>query len=198
MNQKNDDLPVTQLLAAVQAGEADAWDRLLARVYRELHVLARHAMAKERAGNLLQTTALVNEAYLRLVRTQAEPFKNHGQFFRAAASAMRRILIDEARRRRVRDASVAGARSERVFGDGTAPDPWTDQFLADLEALNGALTRFEQNGQHAQKARVIELRYFAGLTIEQTSEVLGVSSATVKRDWEFARTWLKRELDQTR
>lgn len=190
------DHEVTELLSAVQAGEADAWDRLIERVHQELHLLAHRQLAREQSGNVLQTTALVNEAYLRLVRDRREPLTNQGHFFRAAATAMRRILIDEARRRRVRrqnDGGARGAMPESL----QAEESFAEHALEDIEALDRALQRLAAIDRDQQKTRIIDLRFFAGLTIEQTAQVLAISPSTVKRDWEFARAWLQRELERS-
>ncbi len=182
---------VTQLLARVRAGERDAWSELLARVETELHRLAHLQMEDERTGHLLQTTALVNEAFLRLVRSPGT-CEHRGEFFAVAASAMRHVLVDEARRRKSLKRG-GGAHALTISQLAEVPADAEGGEL-DLEAVDRALASLENDARHAKKSKLVELRFFAGLTLEETADVLGVSLATVKRDWEFARAWLKREL----
>jgi RNA polymerase sigma factor (TIGR02999 family) len=176
---------VTRILAELGAGDASALDRLLPLVYDELRVIASSQLRREASGHTLDPTALVHEAFLRLV-DQREGFKNRGHFFGVAAQAMRRILVDYARRRRAlkRDGGVRVTLTE-----GAGPDTGAaEQVLAVDEALG----RLEQ--MDPRLARVVELRFFAGLSVEETALALGISSATVKRDWAAARAWLQREL----
>jgi RNA polymerase sigma factor (TIGR02999 family) len=181
---------VTRILAAIEAGEAGATDDLLPIVYDELRDLARQRLAQERPGQTLQATALVHEAYLRLVGgsdDDAGGWEGRGHFFGAAALAMRRILVERARRRgRVRH----GGGRARVDLDvavqlGEEPDD-------DLLALDTALDDLEAYDE--RKARVVLLRHFGGLGVEETAAALDVSPATVKSDWSFARAWLHRKL----
>lgn len=180
---------VTQILAAMDRGEADASHRLLDLVYGELRDLAQARIAREPSGLTLQPTALVHEAYLRLVDPSGEttPFKNRAHFFAAAAEAMRRILIDRARRRgRIKHGG--GRRREALTDlDGGAPSE-----SLDLVELDDALARLGAMDQRLRE--VVMFRFFAGLSVEQTAEVMAISPRTVKRDWEFARTWLHREM----
>lgn len=176
------------MLDAAAAGDAAATERLFPLVYQELRRVAGALMAREQPGQTLQPTALVNEAYLRLVGTGDLKWQSRGHFFGAAATAMRRILIDRARQvqaRRKREAQVAGELpSLDSSGGATTPE--------ELIELDGALG--ELAARDARQHQVVMLRFFAGLTVEQTAEVMGVSAATVKTDWAFARAWLTREV----
>lgn len=184
-----DPAEVTQLLERWSAGEGAALDRLLPLIYGELRQLAGRYLRRERSDHTLQTTALVHEAYLRLADQQHVRWQNRSHFFAIAAQAMRRILVDHARR------YEAGKRFhphnrvalEHVAELGHEP---TFDFLG-LDAALDALARLDP-----QQARVVELRFFGGLTIEETAEVLGISPATVTRDWRMARVWLRREMER--
>lgn len=178
---------VTQLLNAITDGDADALDRLFPLVYEQLRSQARRELRRERADHTMNATGLVHEAYLALVQLDRISWRGRAHFFGAAAQAMRRILIDYARRR---NAEKRGAGAEHV--------PLEDVVLAakerpaDLIALDAALERLEQlNPRHA---RVVECRFFAGMEVEETAAALSISPATVKRDWTMARAWLNREL----
>lgn len=172
------------MLGAAREGGSDAADELFPLIYAELRQIARAKMAGEKAGNTLQATALVHEAWLRLGQRQ---FKNRGHFFGAAAEVMRRILIDNARRR---SAARHGGGVERIDLDVIeVMAPVQD---AELLALHDALTAFAAHD--ARKAELVKLRYFIGLTIDEAAEVLGVSAPTAKRDWAYARAWLYREI----
>ncbi len=177
---------VTQLLAQWTDGDARALDALFPLVYDELRRLARSYLQRERSGHTLQSTALVHEAYLRLVNQNAS-WQNRAHFFGIAAQMMRRILIDHARARnaaRRGDGVCKVTLDEDVAGVG--------QRDIDIIALDEALTRLAQ--LDAQQSRIVELRFFAGLSIEDTSEVMKISPATIKRDWAMARAWLYREM----
>ena len=177
---------VTHLLHAWREGDNDALERLTPMVYQELRRLAHHHMRGERADHVLQTTALVHEAYLRLIDLEL-PFKDRVHFFAVSARLMRRVLVDLARERKAAkrggSAVVLPLEEELVPGSG----PGTDILVIDL-ALE------ELAGFDARKARVVELRLFGGLTIEETAEVLEVSHATVERDLKMAKAWLARQL----
>lgn len=178
---------VTRILTAIERGDARSTDELLPVVYHELRRLAAHKMASEPAGHTLQPTALVHEAWLKLVDSPAQSWQNRAHFFGAAAEAMRRILIDRARRKR---RQRRGSGAEHVDADnldiaGPMPD---DQLLA----LNDALDRFA--ALEPQQAELVKLRYFVGLKIEEAAEVLGISVATAKRWWAYARAWLFNEI----
>lgn len=179
---------ITQLLEAMEKGDPQAASQLLPLVYDELRQLAARELAKERAGQTLQPTALVHEAYLRLVGTSDEERWDHrGHFFVAAAIAMRRILIDKARYKK---RHIRGGDRQRVpmhSSLAAAPEP-DDQLLALDEALNKLAER------DPMKARLVELRYFAGLSGDQAAQVLGISPSTADRHWVYARAWLRREI----
>ncbi|CAG0964365.1 hypothetical protein PHYC_00901 [Phycisphaerales bacterium] len=174
---------VTRLLVAIERGEAGATDQLLPLVYDELRRLAAARLGGERPGHTLQPTALVHEAYLRLIGDSQVRWESHAHFFGAAAIAMRRILIERARRKRPDKGGPAMATEIR---DDTDPEH------VDLLALNDALDKLSK--MDARLTDVVHLRFFAGLTVEQTADVLKSSPRTVKRDWNFAKAWLKREL----
>src|SRR5262249_2311116 len=179
---------VTRILRAIEEGDALAAGQLLPLVYDELRKLAAQKLAHEQPGQTLQATALVHEAYLRLVDTeQAQQWNSRGHFFAAAAEAMRRILVDQARQKR--SLRRGGNFKRRTIEDLEieAPEP-----SVDLLAVHEALERFQ--GVDAVAAQVVKLRYFAGLTIPQTAEALGISPSTADRSWAYARAWLHAEL----
>lgn len=181
---------VTQLLAAMQAGDQKAAGDLLPLVYDELRKLARARMAKEGENLTLEPTALVHEAYLRVVgQTDAAKWDHRGHFFAAAAIAMRRILVERARHQKRIKHGGGRARVE-LSDDAAVARPAEDQ--TDLVALDDALSKLEQ--VDARKAQVVMLRYFAGLSIEETAASMNLSPATVKNEWAFARAWLHREM----
>jgi RNA polymerase sigma factor (TIGR02999 family) len=159
-------------------------------VYDELRRLAHHYLQNERHGHTLQSTALVHEAYVRLVGQSPPQWQNRSHFFGVAAHLMRQILVDYARGHR---AGKRGGDSFKLTLEDAAPT--AQPVDVDIVALDDALKTLTQ--MDPQQGRVVELRFFAGLTIEDTSEVLGISAATVKREWTIARTWLFRELDRT-
>jgi len=181
---------VTRILNAIEQGDVKATDELLPLVYEELRLLAAQKLSHEPPGQTLQATALVHEAYLRLVKEERQSWTGRGHFFAAAAEAMRRILVDNARRKKTQR---KGGDYRRV--DLAASEAVTQEELRcdDLLALDQALEKLSQ--RDALKARVVSLRYFAGLTIEQTACSLGISPATAKRYWTYARAWLIREMD---
>jgi RNA polymerase sigma factor (TIGR02999 family) len=182
---------VTQLLVAWGNGNASAGEELLAAVYTELHAQAARAMRREAVDHTLQPTALVHEAYLRLIDQTRVQWKNRAQFFGVAAQLMRRILVDHARGR---DAAKRGGGIAAItLEDADAAAEQSSADAVDVLALHDAIDRL--GALDPQQARVVELRYFGGMSIEETAEVLGISSATVKREWAVARAWLKRELD---
>ena len=180
----------TALLLAWGRGEKDAFDRLVPLVHDELHRLARHYMAGERTGHTLQTSALVNEAYLRLIDISQVRWQNRTHFFAMAARTMRRILVDSAR---ARNNQRRGGDVVKVSLDEAvvvARDP-----RQDLVAVDDALGRLAT--AHPRQAEVVELRFFGGLTLEETATALAMSVDTVKRDWRFAKLWLLRDLRAT-
>jgi RNA polymerase sigma factor (TIGR02999 family) len=177
---------VTQLLRAWSDGQHEALERLMPLVYEELHRLARHYMSRERSGHILQTTALVNEAFLRLVDARHVNWQNRAHFFAISASLMRRILVDFAR-----------SYQSQKRGSGVRPvslDEGLDvtEERLDLASLDDALKTLAI--LDPRKSRVVELRFFGGLSMEEVAEVLQVSPETVKRDWKLAKAWLLREM----
>lgn len=180
---------VTRLLVELQGGHAEVSEQLIPLVYAELHDLAVSYLRRERSDHTLQPTALVHEAFLRLVDQRATTWQNRAHFFGIAAQAMRRILLDHARRRRA--SKREGAAQRVTLDEGIAETP---QRSIDLIALDVALERLKAMDE--RQYRVVELRFFGGLDVEQTAEVLGISPATVKRDWTFAKAWLQRELSE--
>ncbi len=178
---------ITSLLVAWSKGDQLALERLTPLVYDELHRLAQRYMAKERSGHTLQTSALVNEAYVRLIDWQNVEWKNRAHFFGVAASMMRRILVDFARSRNY---AKRGGGVHPVSLDGVAVV--SESRSADLVALDEALTGLDK--LNPRQSKVVELRFFGGLSLEETAEVLNISPVTVRRDWSLARVWLLREL----
>lgn len=178
---------VTGLLQAWSEGDEEALQKLVPLVYRQLHRAAQHYMAAERSGHSLQATALIHEVYLRLVDVRGIDWQNRTHFFAVCAQLMRRILTDFARSRNYQ--KRGGASPHVSFDDAllVSSEPHTD-----LVALDDALTRLALVDQ--RKSRVVELRFFGGLSIEETAEVLKVSSETVMRDWRLAKAWLLRHL----
>ncbi len=181
---------VTQLLVRWRSGDREALDSLLPLVYDELRRIARHYLQGERPGHTLQSTALVNEAYMRMVAQDFPEWQNRAHFFAVAAQLMRQILVDHARTHR---ASKRGGDVCKVALDEAEGQPSTSD--VDIIALDEALKELAEMDQ--QQSRVVELKFFAGLSIEETAEVLGISPSTVKRDWVTARAWLYRELDRS-
>ncbi|MDA0809647.1 MAG: ECF-type sigma factor [Planctomycetota bacterium] len=179
---------VTRILSAIERGDAEAADRLLPLVYDELRKLAVQRMAQEKPGQTLQATALVHEAYLRLVdREQVQHWDSRGHFFAAAAESMRRILVEKARRRsRVKH----GGEMARQDLDNVQIE--TPGIHEDLISLDEALTRLKE--VDAQAVELVHLRYFVGLSISDAAELLGISPRTADRLWAFARAWLHREI----
>ena len=177
----------TVMLAAVQAGDSTAAEQLLVLVYDELRRLAASKLAQESAGQTLQPTALVHEAWLRLVGDQNPSFKDRTHFFRAAAEAMRHILIDRARRKKTKRHGGDYLRVDFEEFDLAAPSA-DDQLLAVNEALDKLAL------EHPVQAELVKLRYFAGLTNAEVSEVMGISVSTAKNYWTFSRAWLLNEI----
>jgi len=169
------------------SGEREALDNLMPIIYDELRRQAAHYLKHEREGHTLQTTALVHEAYVRLIDQNGVRWQNRAHFFAISAELMRRILVDHARKR---NAAKRGGDAVRVTLDEVVQG--AGQQNLDLIAVDKALTRLA--ALDAQQARVVELRFFGGLTVEETAEVLGVSERTVKRDWSVAKAWIRRAL----
>ena len=180
---------VTQLLHAVRTGNRDAESRLLDVVYAELHRMAARYMRRERLDHTLQATALIHEAYVHLIDQRGKDWQSRAHFFGVAAQVMRRILVDHAR---THGAIKRGGDQQKVSLDD-AP-PLTTEQSEELIALDEALSRLERFDR--RQSRVVELRFFGGLSEEETAEVLGVSSRTVKRDWSVAKAWLYGQLHQ--
>ncbi len=180
---------VTQLLVDWSKGDQAALDKLMPLVYSELRRLATNYLRRERVGHTLQPTALVNEAYLKLIDQKHARWQNRAQFFGISAQLMRRILVDHARQHQA--AKRGGADQQRL--SVTSAEQIVQQPQVDLLALNEALD--ELATMDPQQSRVVELRFFGGLSIEEAAEVLGVGHATVERDWKMARAWLRRQLE---
>ena len=181
------ELPITQMLLDWSGGDRDALERMMPIVYGELHRLAHRYMNRERAGHTLQTSALVNEAYLRLVDQRSVKWNNRAHFFAIAAQMMRRILVDYARSHLYAKRG-AGA----VHLSLTHADEVSNEATAEITALDEALTQLQSIDP--QQARVVELRFFGGLTIKETAEAMGISVDMVKREWSTAKAWLYREM----
>lgn len=178
---------VTQLLQEWSEGDDNALAELMPLVLDELHRLAHQHMRRERAGHVLQTSALINEAYLRLIDTPRIRWQNRAHFFGIAARLMRRILVDDARRR---NATKRGGSFIQVPLDDAGSV--VQEQAANVTALDDALKRLETIDE--RQGKIVELRFFGGLSIEETAEVLSVSPGTVMRDWTFARAWLRNEM----
>lgn len=180
---------VTQLLLAWSDGDQNALDKLTPLVYEELRRMAHRYMSREQPGHTMQTTALVNEAYLRLVNSDAVQWQNRAHFFAIAAQVMRHILVDHARSHAY--AKRGGGARKISLDEATVV---SQERAAEVVALDEALKEFAQIDP--QQSRIVELRFFGGLTIEETAEVLGLSPATIKREWKTAKAWLYHELDK--
>ena len=181
---------VTNLLVRWRAGDRAALDVLMPLVYEELRQLARHYLRMERPDHTLQSTALVHEAFVRLVGQQPPEWKNRTHFYGVAARLMRQILVDHAR---AHGAAKRGGNSVKLALDENVSQ--SKGMDLDILALDEALTKLTQVS--SQQCQIVELRFFSGLSIEDTSEVLGISPATVKRNWTTARAWLFREMNQS-
>jgi RNA polymerase sigma-70 factor (ECF subfamily) len=180
---------VTRLLAEVRLGRRSALDRLIGLVYGELRRIAGRQMRRERTGHTLQPTALVHEAFLRLVDQSNADWQNRAQFFGVAAQLMRRLLVDHARRRRAAKRGIAVVLNEELLQLGPGADQ-TDEILA----VDEVLARLAD--LNSRQARVVELRYFGGLSVEETAEALGIGTRTVKLDWAMAKGWMKSQLSE--
>jgi RNA polymerase sigma factor (TIGR02999 family) len=178
---------ITELLQDWSEGDESALERLIPLVYDELHRLAHQHMRREKAGHILQTSALINEAYLRLVDRPRIHWENRAQFFGIAARVMRRILVDEARKRK--SDKRGGEAIHVTLNEATNV---AHGQAANVVALDDALKTLETID--SRQSKIVELRFFGGLSVEETAEVLKVSPGTVMRDWTFARAWLKNEM----
>ena len=181
---------VTQLLIQWSNGDKTALNKLMPLIYNELRQLARHYMSRERPGHTLQTTALVNEAYVRLVNRKHVQWQNRAHFFAIAAQLMRSILVDHARRHAY---AKRGGGAPKIALDQVVVV--SQQRAGEVVALDEALKLLAEID--AQQSRIVELRFFGGLTIEETAEVLGLSPATIKREWSTAKAWLYHELNKS-
>jgi RNA polymerase sigma factor (TIGR02999 family) len=181
---------ITRLLRDWQGGSGPALERLIPLVYDELHALASRHLSRERRGHTLQTTALVNEAFLKLADQRRVDWQSRAHFFGIAAKLMRRILVDHARRDG--RAKRGGGAAHLSLDDVDPPSPKPPVDAVDACALDAALSRLE--ALDPQQGRVVELRFFGGMTIEEAAVVMRLSSATIKREWTLARAWLYREL----
>lgn len=183
---------VTRILSSIQQGDPSAADQLLPLVYKELRTLAASKLAQEKPGHTLQATALVHEAYLRLVDVNNVPhWDGRAHFFAAAAEAMRRILVEKARRKQ---RHRHGGSLQKQPLDEVEPAIKAPVDAVDMLALNEALDRFEIASP--RKAQLVKLRYFAGFTLPEVAEILGISQSTAEADWTYAKTWLKREMEK--
>jgi RNA polymerase sigma factor (TIGR02999 family) len=180
---------VTRILTAIEQGDARAADELLPAVYEELRRLAAQKLSQERPGQTLQATALVHEAYIRLVGAEAQNWSSRGHFFGAAAEAMRRILIEKARRKQSLKGGGGHQRVDLDDAELAIEEPSTD-----VIALDEALAKLAE--EDPTKAEVVKLRFFAGLSIEQAAAILGISRATADRYWSYAKAWLFHEINK--
>ena len=188
---KSEPHEITRLLRAWSSGDSTALDRLMPLVYDHLHRLAHQHMRHEQAGHLLQTSALINEAYLRLVDQRTSPIQDRAHFFGIAARLMRQILVDEARKRNSTKRGGGAIQVSLTEGVSVAHEQATN-----VLALDDALKSLEEID--SRQSQIVELRFFGGLSIEETAEVLNVSPGTVMRDWTFARAWLRSEMSGNR
>lgn len=184
---------VTRILNAIERGDTKATDELLPLVYEELRLLAAQRLSHESAGQTLQATALVHEAYVRLVGDASQSWNSRGHFFAAAAEAMRRILVENARRKR---SLRHGGGLQRVDLDEAAITEPDERVADDLIALDEALAKFARIDP--LKADLVKLRYFGGLTIQQAAQALNISHATAERHWDYARSWLHADIKRRR
>lgn len=182
--------PITVLLGELRKGNKEAEARLVPLVYNELHRLARHYMRGEREGHTLQTSALVNEAYLRLMGEHGVDWKNRSHFFGVSATIMRRILVDHAR---TRDAQKRGGNAEKISLENAFV--YSDEQSWQVVAVHEALTKLAE--WDPRQAQIVELRFFGGLDVEETAEALSVSPTTIKREFQLAKAWLYGELSKS-
>lgn len=179
---------VTALLGQIRAGNQDVAGQLVPLIYDELRRIAGAQMRRERAGHTLQATAVVHEAYMRLAGEQQIPWQNRAHFFAIAARVMRQVLLDYARQRHAGKRGGEGAQKVEIDGEFLA----AANRIEDIVALDEVVTRLSELDQ--QQGRIVELRFYAGLSVEETAEVMGISDSTVKREWRLAKAWLHREL----
>lgn len=186
MSEKPNEYEVTELLQKWSEGDADALEELTPVIYSELHRIAKNYMFRERAGHTLQTTALVNEAYMRLIEWKTAKWENRAHFFGVSAQLMRRILVDFARKR----PKIEGKPAQKVSIDEAFTV--TTEKDADLLALDEALNELAKFDE--RKSRIVEMKFFGGLSVDEIAEVLKIAPITVMREWQKAKTWLYREL----
>jgi len=184
---------ITRILNAIEQGDGKATEELLPLVYEELRCLAAQRLSNERPGQTLQATALVHEVYIRLVGAESRNWNDRGHFFGAAAEAMRRILVENARRKQ--SLKRGGAHQRVNLDEATLPESEIRQ-ANDLIALDQALSKFAQRDK--LKADLVKLRYFAGLTVQQAAKALEISPSTADRHWDYARAWLYAEIERNR
>ena len=182
-------IDVTQILSQIESGDPSAAEKLLPLIYDELRKLAAAKLAREKPGQTLEATALVHEAYVRLVGSTNQHWDGRGHFFAAAAEAMRRILVENARHKRSQRAGGEWQRVELSNVEAISPQPDVD-----VLALSEALDKLE--ARDARKAALVKLRYFAGLTNQEAAAALGISTATADNDWAYAKSWLKLQLSR--
>lgn len=182
---------ITEILQDWSDGKSEALDELLPLVYRELHLQAQRYLRRERPDHTLQTTALINEAYLKLVDQKNVRWQNRAHFFGIAAQAMRRILVDHARSKH---REKRGGEAEKISLEDAEGLASGNNITVDLMTLDEALKKLAKMDE--QKARIVELRYFSGLSVKETAEVMQVSTDTIERHWTMAKAWLLRELEQ--
>jgi RNA polymerase sigma factor (TIGR02999 family) len=188
---QEDDQPITRILEAAAKGDRDAADHLLPMVYNELRLLARSRLKKLPPGQTLEPTALVHEAYLRVVGCEDPGWDGRGHFFAAAARAMRDILVDQARRKA---AVKHGGDRKRVSSEHA--EPWIQPPSSDVLAVDEAVKRLEQ--EDPRKGQIVNLRYFARMSTAETAKAMGLSIGTIEREWRYIRAWLALQLDEGR
>jgi RNA polymerase sigma factor (TIGR02999 family) len=181
---------VTRILNAIEQGDSGAAEKLLPLVYEELRLLAAQKMAQEKPGQTLQATALVHEAYIRLVEAKDQSWNSRGHFFKAAAEAMRRILVEIARQKQ---AQKRGGDQQRLHFEGV--EMVTRTTPEEIVMIDDAITRLA--GEDMQAAEIVKLRLFAGLSVEEAAEATGISRATAYRQWTYARAWLRSEVNDS-
>jgi RNA polymerase sigma factor (TIGR02999 family) len=186
--------PVTRLLVQWSDGDEAALEELTSLLYRELRSMAQRHLRRERSNHTIQRTALVHEAFVRLINQQSVDWRSRGHFFALASTLMRRILVDHARARlsSKRGGGQAVESLEEMDDEGTVDESADSD--ENITAIDGALTRLAAVDD--RQVQIVQMRYFGGLTIEETAQALGISEATVKREWTLARAWLKRELSR--
>ena len=193
MSNRSED--ITKLLDDISSGDKSAWRKLFSLVYSELHALAHREMRKENPEHILQTTALVNEAYIRLVKEKDDRWKNRTHFFSVAARAMRQILVDEARKQKAKKRGYGQFHLSLDELDGVDQKIASQKkSLLDFEALDQALNKLESDEKNKRKCTIVEMHFFIGMTYEEIADVLGISIKTVTRDWNYIKLRLYQEM----